>query len=139
MFKKQLSVVPFKQNDAIQITCRRSLKPANSHIAGDFSLYLITNQPQQRSNSSAETIICVITRNVYLVPVQVIIVSLMRHRELLLFTLAHGTFYCTLSASLTREIDSSVIGRYRRGERKNRHSEVERGKIMCRKAEERGN
>lgn len=42
-----------------------------------------------------------------------VIVSLTRCRQLLLFTLAHSIFYCTLSASLTREIDSSVIGRYR--------------------------
>lgn len=52
-------------------------------------------------------------RHVISVPVHVIIVSLTRHRQLLLFTLAHSIFYCTLSASLTREIDSSVIGRYR--------------------------
>ena len=35
----------------------------------------------------------------------------------MLFTLTHSIFYCTLSASLTREIDSSVMGRYRERER----------------------
>lgn len=51
------------------------------------------------------------------VPAHVIIVSLMKHRQLLLFTLARRIFYCTLSASLAREIDSSVMGRYRERER----------------------
>lgn len=58
----------------------------------------------------------------------------------MLFTLAHRIFYCTLSASLTREIDSSVIGRYRERESENGRGEGERererGKIMCRKTEE---
>ena len=61
-----------------------------------------------------------------MVPVHVIIVSLMRHRQLLLFTLAHRMFYCTLSASLNREIDSSVIGRYRERERENKCGKGER-------------
>lgn len=51
------------------------------------------------------------------VPVHLIIVSHMKHRQLLLFTLAYSIFYCTLSASLGREINSSVIGRYRKRER----------------------
>ncbi len=67
-------------------------------------------------------------KHVILVPVLVIIVSLMRHRWFLLFTLTHRIFYCTLSASLTREIDSSVIGRYRERERENGSGEGERGK-----------
>ncbi len=75
-------------------------------------------------------------RHVIFVPVHVIIVSLMSHRQLLLFTLAHRIFYCTLSASLTREIDSSVIGRYRGRERENGSGEGERGKIMHRKTDE---
>lgn len=66
-------------------------------------------------------------------PVHVIIASLMRHRQLLLFTLAHRMFYCTLSASLNREIDSSVIGRYRDRARENGSGQGERGKIMRRK------
>lgn len=61
-----------------------------------------------------------------MVPVHVIIVPLMRHRQLLLFTLAHRIFYCTLSASLTREIDSSVIGRYRERARENESGERDR-------------
>ena len=69
-------------------------------------------------------------------PLHVIIVSLMSHRQLLLFTLAHRMFYCTLSASLSREIDSSVIGRYRERERENGSGEGEGGKIMRRKIEE---
>lgn len=75
-------------------------------------------------------------RHVISVPVHAIIAPLMRHRQLLLFTLAHRIFYCTLSASLTREIDSSVIGRYSIGEGENGSAEGERGKIMCRKTEE---
>ena len=65
-------------------------------------------------------------RQVIFVPVHAIIVSLMRHRRLLLFTLTRRILYCTLSASATREIDSSVIGRYR--ERARENESVEQGR-----------
>lgn len=69
-----------------------------------------------------------------MVPWHVIIASLMRHRQSLLFTLARCIFYCSLSASVAREIDSSVIGRY--GERARQNQRGERGKIIRSKTEE---
>lgn len=62
--------------------------------------------------------ICVFMRHMNLAAPHVIMASFMRHRQLLLFTLVRCVFHCTLSAPVTREIDSSAIGRYRdeRGE-----------------------
>lgn len=64
---------------------------------------------QQQSHFEAEMTICAFAKHVISVPVYIITVSLMRLRQPLLFTLSHTKFYCTLSASLSREIDSSVI------------------------------
>lgn len=79
----------------------------------------------------AKITICVFMRHVNLVALHVIIASFMRHRQLLLFTLVRRIFHCTLSAPVTREIDSSVIGRCR-------VNKGERDKIMHWKTEEGG-